>query len=343
VRPPLVFTGTPYAGIPLTSTSSATGTAVAMLTPASIAVTATRTVVGRATATRTPTSTATPRPRPTPTQRATPTPRPTPRPRPTPTATATPRPTATPAPHLHPGYGAVPWSAGEYYVWQVNGRNVQGTAWQLFTRAGHQWADNSALQETTSDNGVTSTSTFVSRLAFDVNTYLLRRYDALEDAPASILHATLFGPHLDYTSYQSWASVGCTAVHRLVPIRSMASGMMADLLRTTQLLAPQRSTYGVINPYGTVTVAPAYYVVVGRERLPTVLGNVPTVHVRLVEIPSPPLDVWYTDNRAHIVVKFGTRGVYGAVLQHYEPRSARTSLPVAPPRPSLAHQYAGCA
>ncbi len=232
---------------------------------------------------------------------------------------------------------------GEYYVWQVNGRNVQGTAWQLFTHAGHQWADNSALRETTSDNGVTSTRTFVSRLAFDVNTYLLRRYDAVEDAPASILHATLFGPHLDYTSYQSWAPTGCTAAHRLVPVSAMASGMLEDLLRTTRLLAPQRSTYGVINPYGTPAIALAYYFVVGRERLPTVLGNVPTVHVRFVETPSPPLDVWYTDNTAHIVVKFGTRGVYGAVLQHYEPRSARVSLPVALPRPPLAHQYVGCA
>ncbi len=284
----------------------------------------------------------------------------TPTPRPTatfiPRATATARPIAPPrpkGPSPHPGFGETPWQNGEYSVWSIVGGALHGTAYQLYTIAGHQWIDQSGLQQVQTTPPLTyslqvpkATATlFSSRLAFDVNTYKLRRYDAIEDAPASALHATLFGPSLDYTSYQSWAPVGCSATHTKVSVNTVASGMMQDLVRTTSLSGAQHAVYNTFDPYdGHPAVnAGGTYTLVGREVLNTILGRVPTVMVHFLEGGSPPVDVWYTADAAHIVVKWGQRGVFGAVLTHYERSSTRTILPLARPRPSLGLKNAACA
>lgn len=330
--------------------------------PAASATTAVSPMATKARATRTPleaTTTA---------RRATATPtlqpvRPTPTPRSvraTATATlrprATPQPTATPkpkGPSLHPGFGDVPWKAGEYSVWSITGSNLHGTAFQLYTIAGHQWIDASGLQQVQTTPALTytlqpahATSTlFSSRLAFDVNTYKLRRYDAIQDAPASVLHATLFGPSLDYTSYQSWAPVGCSATHTKVSINTLASGMMQDLVRTTQLLGTQHGVYSTFDPYDghPALNAVGTYAVLGHEVLNTILGRVATTQVHFAEGGSPPVDVWYTADAAHVVVKWGQRGVFGAVLTRYERSSTRATLPLPSPRLKLGGKNVPCA
>jgi len=266
-----------------------------------------------------------------------------------PTSVGAPRPTATPAyaprptptPDLHPGFGAVPWTTGEYSVWTIDGLHIHGTAYGLLTRLGHQWIDSSATQE----QAYGLPSAFASRLAFDVNTYRLRRYDGVEDTPASVLHATLFGPHLDYTSYQSWGRAGCTvAKGGLAPVTTAAYGMMADLLRAKikTLRDGARGAYTVFDPYGARPTASASYTVQGHEILATTLGTFNTAHVRFLEGAQPPLDVWYRTGDTHPIVKFGQRGVYGATLTHYEAHSARVALPVLSPVLKLTGKNTPC-
>lgn len=262
----------------------------------------------------------------------------------TPITTPLPAPTATPNPH--PGFGPVLWANGEYSVWSIAGRNLRGTAWQLLTRSGHEWIDLSATRE--SAYGLPST--FTSRLAFDANTYLPRRYDGVEDAPASALRATLFGPNLAYSLYASWRRAGCVVARRAVPPKTMVVGLMPDLLRTASLLGPraapgllkQPGRYLLFDPYGKRLLTTATYTVLHHETLATILGRVATLHVRFHEGAQPPLDLWYTTTPAHIVVKWGLPGVFGATLTHYEASSARLTLPVAPLTLKLPAREAAC-
>lgn len=266
--------------------------------------------------------------------------------------TVAPRPTPDP----HPGYGAVPWRAGEYSVWTISGHDiVRGTAYQLFTLAGHQWIDSSAYTVVQQPQfAISTTTTSASRTAFDVNTYLLRRYDDVSlrqpnnpddklDAPlGSVLHATLFGPHLDYTSYQSYGHAGCIVARgRTAPANTVAYGMMSDLLRT--ITPHPTGTYPVLDPYGPHPTATASYTVLGRETVATIFGKVVTIHVRFHEGTQPPLEMWYTATPAHVVVKWGIRGQFGAVLTHYERSSVRTALPVPLPQVPLPHKSLACA
>lgn len=255
-----------------------------------------------------------------------------------------PSPTVTPNPHA--GFGPVPWANGEYSVWSLSGRNVRGTAWQLLTHSGHQWIDLSATRETAYGR----LSTFTSRLAFDANTYLLRRYDGVQDAPASVLRATLFGPKLAYTSYTSWARAGCAAARRAVPPKTLISGLMPDLLRAAPLLGQQTAPallkqpgmYLLFDPYGKRPLTTATYTVLRHETLSTILGRVATLRVRFREGSQPALDLWYTTTPAHIVVKWGMPDIFGATLTHYEPASARLTLPVAPLILKLPARDAAC-
>jgi len=353
-----------YASAAVIPATSATPTIVSGVTPppdilgtARAAITGTAVVSATAPVTTTPVVTATP----TITATATPTPTRTATPRPT--RTATPRPTVAPraTPNPHPGFGAVPWAQGEYYEWNIAGRDItRGTAYQLFTRSGHQWIDTSAYTMTQQQRYalLPSITTFASRTAFDTNTYLLRRYDAVglrqsndpDAVPAgSVLRATLFGPHLDYTSYQSWGPLsgsprqGCTVAKGLLaPARTAAYGMMQDLLRTIAPDATGPVTYTVIDPYGKRPTATASYRILGHETLTTILGKAATVHVRFLEGAQAPLDVWYTTGRGHIVVKWGVPGAFGATLSHYEQSSARTALSVAPPKVTLPAKNLAC-
>ena len=285
---------------------------------------------------------------------------------PPPTRAATPRPTAAPraTPNPHPGFGAVPWAQGEYYEWAIAGRDItRGTAYQLFTRSGHQWIDTSAYTLTQQQRYalLPSVTTFASRTAFDTNTYLLRRYDAVglrqsndpDAVPAgSGLRATLFGPHLDYTSYQSWEPAsptsgfprqGCTVAKGLLaPPKTAAYGMMQDLLRTIAPDATGPVSYTVIDPYGARPTATASYRILGHETLATILGKVATVHVRFLEGAQPALDVWYTTGPGRLVVKWGVPGAFGATLSHYEKSSARTALSVSPPKVTLPAKSLAC-
>lgn len=329
-----IATGTPGTATPaVTGTLPATGTVQATPSP-------------RATATATATATFTARARAT---------------TPTPPPTATSRPTATPrpTPNLHPGYGSVPWARGEYYVWTITGRDiVNGTAYQLFTRSGHQWIDSSAytLMEQRRYALLPSATIFTGRTAFDANTYKLRRYDGVgalrSDDPdttgvSSVLRATLFGPHLDYTSYQSWrhpGRAGCTVVRgRRAPENTMAYGMMADLLRTITPRATGPVGYTIFDPYSREPAVAASYLVLGRETLSTILGKIPTTHVRFREGSQASLDLWYATSLGHIVVKWGLPGRFGATLAHYEKSSDRTSPPVSPPAVALPKGSVACA
>jgi len=333
-----IATGTPGTATPaVTGTLPATGTVQATPSP-------------RATATATATATFTARARAT-----------TPHPTPTPPPTATSRPTATPrpTPNLHPGYGSVPWARGEYYVWTITGRDiVNGTAYQLFTRSGHQWIDSSAytLMEQRRYALLPSATIFTGRTAFDANTYKLRRYDGVgalrSDDPdttgvSSVLRATLFGPHLDYTSYQSWrhpGRAGCTVARgRRAPENTMAYGMMADLLRTITPRATGPVGYTIFDPYSREPAVAASYLVLGRETLSTILGKIPTTHVRFREGSQASLDLWYATSPGHIVVKWGLPGRFGATLAHYEKSSDRTSPPVSPPAVALPKGSVACA
>lgn len=259
----------------------------------------------------------------------------------TPVATRTPLPTATPrrGPSQHPGFGDVPWKPGEFYAWTLNGHNIGGTAWQLMTRSGDEWQDTSGLRQI--DNGVFSS--YSSRTAFDATTYRLRGYDSRQDKPATVLHATLAGSQLDYTSYQSWGHKGCSAFKRTVPANAVVPGMMADLIRTTRILGRQRASYPVFDPYGPLYIGKGSYSVVGHETLSTVLGKIPTVRVRFVEPSQPPLDVWYSTSPQHIVLKWATPGVFQAVLTHYEGHSTRVTLPAPPVQVKLSGKNAACA
>lgn len=345
-----------YASAAVIPATSATPTIVSGVTPppdilgtARAAITGTAVVSATAPVTTTPVVTATP------TITATASP--------TPTRTATPRPTVAPraTPNPHPGFGAVPWAQGEYYEWKIAGRDItRGTAYQLFTRSGHQWIDTSAYTMTQQQRYalLPSMTTFASRTAFDTNTYLLRRYDAVglrqsndpDAVPAgSVLRATLFGPHLDYTSYQSWGPAsgvprqGCTVAKGLLaPPRTAAYGMMQDLLRTIAPDATRPVTYTVIDPYGKRPMATASYRILGHETLTTILGKAATVHVRFLEGAQAPLDVWYTTGQGRIVVKWGVPGAFGATLSHYEQSSARTALSVAPPKVTLPAKNLAC-
>lgn len=255
---------------------------------------------------------------------------------PTRTPTRTPIPTRTPNPH--PGLGAAPWSAGEYYVWTLKGPHVSGTAWQLITHQGHEWVDQSALQE----RAYGTLTTFASRLSFDANSYRLRRYDGVEDAPASVLRVTLAGQRLSYTSYQGWGRRGCTAAGRIVPANTLAYGMMADLLRTTALRKGQGGPYAVFDPYGSRPIATASYVVTATQTLSTSIGRIAAVGVYFWEGAQPPLDIWYSAAGAHTVVQWSTPGVVTATLTHYEASSARKILPVAVPTVKLTGRDAAC-
>jgi len=282
---------------------------------------------------------------------------------PTPTRTATPRATvaARATPNPHPGFGSVPWAQGEYYEWTIAGRDItRGTAYQLFTRSGHQWIDTSAYTLTQQQRYalLPSVTTFASRTAFDTNTYALRRYDAVglrqsndpDAVPAgSVLRATLFGPHLDYTSYQSWGPAsgvprqGCTVAKGLLaPSKTVAYGMMQDLLRTIAPDAMGPVTYTVLDPYGKRPAAAASYRILGHETLTTILGKVATVHMRFLEGAQPALDVWYTTGRGRLVVKWGVPGSFGATLSHYEKSGARTALSVLPPKVTLPAKSLAC-
>jgi hypothetical protein len=258
----------------------------------------------------------------------------------TPTATATPSPTPSPTPTVnpHPGFGRVPWANGEYYVWRISGSHVHGTAWQLITLSGHQWIDQSAQSERLYG----APTTFTSRLAFDVNTYRLRRYDGIENAPTSVLHATLFGTHLDYTAYLPWKQSRCLVVKKSAPANTMAYGMMADLLRATPLRAKQSNFYPLFDPYGARLTVVASYSVVGRETLKTILGKQQAVHVRFLEGTQPPLDVWYGTSSPHLVLQYGQRGAFTATLTHVEMHSSRSALPVAPVKLVLKGKNAAC-
>lgn len=258
----------------------------------------------------------------------------------TPTATITPTPTATATPTVnpHPGYGRVPWASGEYEVWTIAGPHVHGTAWQLLTQSGRQWIDQSALHERL--NG--TLTTFTSRLAFDANTYRLRRYDGIEDVPASVLHATLLGTRLDYSSYLAWKSGGCAVVKKAAPANTLAYGMMADLVRATPLRGKQSGFYPLFDPYGTRLTVVASYSIVGRETLKTILGKQSAVHVRFYEGTQPPLDVWYGTSGGRLALQFGTHGVFTATLTHVEARSKRSSLPVPAIKLALKGKSAAC-
>jgi len=339
------ITGTIAVGTPVTTTLVVTGTppatgtatVTARATPSPRVTAATRTATA---ATRTATAA---------TRTATP--------RPTATARSVVTPRATPNPH--PGFGDAPWAPGEYYVWTIAGRDiVSGTAYQLFTRSGHQWIDSSAytLVEQRRYALLPSVTTFTGRTAFDTNTYKLRRYDAVgalrSDDPdttpvGSVLRATLFGPHLDYTSYQTWSRpghAGCTiAKGRRAPETTTAYGMMADLLRTITPRATGPATYTVFDPYSREPAAPASYLVLGHDTLSTILGKVATVHVRFREGSQAPLDIWYATTPGHVVVKWGVPGRFGATLARYEKSSARVALPVSPPTVALPTGSAACA
>ena len=335
VIPTIVSGVTPPPGLVATARATITGTAV---------VSATATITTTPVVTATPTITATAAPRLTPTR------------------TATPHPTAPRAtPNPHPGFGAVPWARGEYYEWTIAGRDItRGTAYQLFTRSGHQWIDTSAYSMTQQQRYalLPSITTFASRTAFDTNTYLLRRYDAVglrqsndpDAVPASsVLRATLFGPHLDYTSYQSWGPVsgvprqGCTVAKGLLaPPKTAAYGMMQDLLRTIAPDATAPVTYTVLDPYGKRPTATASYRILGHETLATILGKVATVHVRFLEGAQAPLDVWYTTGQGRIVVKWGEPGAFGATLSRYQQSSARTALSIASPKVTLLAKNLAC-
>lgn len=264
---------------------------------------------------------------------------------PTPLATRTPRPLTTPLPTptlspglLHPGFGAVPWANGEYSVWTLSGRYVHGTAWQLLTRSGHQWIDFSATRETAYGQA----STFTSRLAFDVNTYLLRRYDGVEDAPASALRATLFGPALNYTSYKAWGQARCVVSRATVPPTTAAFGLLPDLLRATPLRGKQSGAYPLFDPYGRSLVTTGRYTTLHHDVLSTILGRVNTLRVEFHEGSQPTLDVWYATTPAHTVVKWGMPGIFGATLTHYEAQSTRTALPIPPVTLKLPARDAAC-
>jgi len=269
--------------------------------------------------------------------------------------------TARATPNPHPGFGAVPWAQGEYYEWTIAGRDItRGTAYQLFTRSSHQWIDTSAYTLTQQQRYalLPSVTTFASRTAFDTNTYALRRYDAVglrqsndpDAVPAgSVLRATLFGSHLDYTSYQSWGPAsgvprqGCTVAKGLLtPAKTVAYGMMQDLLRTIAPDATGPVTYTVLDPYGKRPTAAASYRILGHETLATILGKVATVHVRFIEGAQAPLDVWYTTGRGRLVVKWGVPGSFGATLSHYQKSSARTALSVLPPKVTLPAKSLAC-
>ena len=265
---------------------------------------------------------------------------------PTRTPLTTPLPSPTATPNTHPGFGGIPWANGEYSVWSIAGRAVHGTAWQLLAHSGHEWIDLSATREI----AYGTPSTFTSRLAFDANTYLLRRYDGVEDAPASALRATLFGPNLAYTLYASWRHAGCVVARRAVPPKTLIVGLMPDLLRAAPLLAPraapsllkQPGRYLLFDPYGKRLLTTATYTVLRHETLSTILGRVSTLHVRFREGSQPALDLWYTTTPGHIVVKWGLPGIFGATLSHYEPSSARLTLPVTPLRLKLPAREAAC-
>jgi len=366
INPTITPAITPASPIPATTTTATGVAGGATLTPsasgtAQTGVTATVTTTATATATVTVTTpTATRTPAATRTARATATRTATPHP----TARPTARPTATPraTPNPHPGFGAAAWTQGEYYAWTISGRDiVSGTAYQLYTRSGHQWVDSAAytLVEQQKYALMPSATTFASRIAFDVNTYRLRRYDGVglrqsndpdDSGAASVLRATLFGPHLDYTSYQTWgpasgaAHRGCTVTKGLMaPASTVAYGMMQDLLRTISPDATRPVTYTVLDPYGARPTATASYRIQGHDTLSTVLGTVATVHVRFLEGAQPPLDVWYTTGRGHVVVKWGMPGAFGATLAHYEKSGARTTLPVGAPKVALPANSMACA
>lgn len=305
---------------PLASTVPATATKA----PPAASVTATSTARATGTVTSTATVRATAKAGPTGTART------------RPIATATPRPRPTPNPH--PGLGTVPWANGEYYVWTLSGPGLQGTAWQLLTRVGHEWIDQSALRQ--SSRG--ATSTFSSRLAFDATTYRLHGYDGLQDAPASVLHAVLSGTHLDYTSYLSGHRPSCTVASRVVAPTTASYGLMADLVRTTTLRDGQGIAYALFDPYGTRPLTTASYRVIAHQPLSTVLGAVLAVRVRFQEGAQPPLDVWYSANAAHIVLRWSRPGLLTATLAQYVPTSTRLIVPVAPPSLHLAGRNAAC-
>lgn len=223
-------------------------------------------------------------------------------------------------------------------MWSISGPHVRGTAWQLLTRIGHQWIDQSAQRE----QFYGTPATFTSRLAFDVNTYRLRRYDGTEDAPSSVLHATLFGTHLDYTAYLPWKHSGCLVAKKSAPVNTMAYGMMADLLRATPLRMKQSGFYPLFNPYGARLTVMASYSIVGRETLKTILGKQQAIHVRFLEGAQPPLDVWYGAGGAHLVLQYGQPGSFTATLTHVEAHSSRTALPVAAVKLVLKGKNAAC-
>lgn len=256
----------------------------------------------------------------------------------TPSATPSPSPTSTPTPNPHPGFGRLPWAGGEYAVWTVSGPHIRGTAWQLLTQSGHQWIDQSAQRE----RFYGTLTTFTSRLAFDAGTYRLRRYDGVQDTPRSVLHATLFGTHLDYSSYLAWKKGACVVVKKSAPTGTAAYGMMADLLRATPLRPKQSGFYPLFDPYGARLTVVASYSVVGRETLKTILGKQQAIRVRFLEGAQPPLDVWYSTGGAHTVLQFAQSGVFTATLSHVEAHSTRTSLPIAPVKVTLTGKSAPC-
>ncbi len=263
-------------------------------------------------------------------------------------------PTPSPTPNPHPGFGAVPWSTGEYHQWQVTGPNVTGTAWQLLTHSGHEWVDFSALVERS--YGVTST--FTSRLSFDANSYRLRRYDGVQDVPASVLRATLSGQRLASTLYASWSGKGCTTGTRPAPPGTMAYGQMADVMRASVLRPGQSGSYLLFDPFGsrplvraTYAISPSQTLAINRSAMPAAVASqtasastagVAAIPVLFREGAQPPLVVWYAVAAPHAVLQWTIPGVLTATLTHYEAGGTRTALPVAVPVIPLKGTEAAC-
>jgi hypothetical protein len=231
---------------------------------------------------------------------------------------------------------------------------VTGTAWQLLTHSGHEWVDSSALTVRSYD----VTSTFTSRLSFDANSYGLRRYDGVQDVPASVLRATLSGQRLASTLYDAWDGKGCRVGAQAAPPGTMAYGQMADLMRASALRPGRSGSYPLFDPFGSRPLANATYAVSSSQSLPVTASGIPAttasrtastsaagvaaIPVLFREGAQPPLVVWYEMAAPHAVLRWSIPGVLTAALAHYEAGSKRTALPVAVPVVRLSGTATAC-